>query len=54
MATCVPPGIDADLGDQIDVGERAAAQPDEPRRIEPLLEILQPVGDRVPLVPRPS
>jgi hypothetical protein len=41
---------DVHLDDQVDVGERAAPETDEPRRIEPRVQILQPAGDRVPLV----
>src|SRR5690349_8687766 len=39
----------ADLCDQIHVGQRAAAEPDEARRIEPPFEILQSIRDRVPV-----
>ena len=43
-------GKDADLGDDVDVGETASSQSNEFRRIEPLFEIFQAIGDRVPLV----
>ena len=36
---------DVHLGDQVDVGERAATEPDEACRIEALLQVLQPIGD---------
>ena len=42
-------GHDGHLRDEIDVGERAATQADEPIRVEPLLEILEPMVERVTL-----
>src|SRR5437899_1492740 len=41
----------AHLRDQLDVRQRATTEPDEARRIEPSLEILEAVRDRMSLVP---
>ena len=44
------PRKDAHLGDRIDVGETAATQPNESRRIQTLFEIFQSIGHRMPLI----
>lgn len=44
-------GHQADLGDDVDVGERASSKPDEPAGIEALFEIFQTIGDGVAFIP---
>jgi hypothetical protein len=41
---------DIHFGDQVDVREGAASEPDEARRIQPGFKVFQAIGNRIPLV----